>query len=64
MNVDNTDDQLYIHVYRVIERLGRGAFSSVFKAEHRTNKRLVAIKVEPEHATIKHESRILSYLGR
>lgn len=61
---DKADEQIYIHVYRVIERLGKGAFSSVFKAEHRTNGRLVAIKVEPEHATIKHESQILSYLGR
>ena len=57
-------NQLYIHVYRVIERLGKGCFSSVFKAEHRTNGRLVAIKVEPEHATIKHESRVLAHLRR
>lgn len=64
MNGDLSDHEIYIHVYRVIERLGKGAFSSVFKAEHRTNKRLVAIKVESAHATIKHESRILSYLDR
>lgn len=55
---------IYIHQYRVIERLGKGGFSTVFKAEHRTNRRTVAIKVEPEHISIKHESQILAYLRR
>lgn len=55
---------IYIHAYRVIERLGKGCFSTVFKAAHRTNGRIVAIKVEPRHTTIKHESQILAYLGR
>jgi len=59
-----TMSDTYIHVYRVIERLGKGCFSTVFKAAHRTNDRIVAIKVEPRHATIKHESQILAYLGR
>ena len=60
----STPTNTYIHTYRVIERLGKGCFSTVFKATHRTNGRIVAIKVEPRHTTIKHESQILAYLGR
>ncbi len=62
--VQTPQSDTYIHVYRVIERLGKGCFSTVFKAAHRTNNRIVAIKVEPQHTTIKHESQILAYLGR
>ena len=43
--------------------MGKGAFSTVFKAEHRISKKLVAIKVEKEATTLKHESKILAYLN-
>jgi serine/threonine protein kinase len=54
----------FIHNYKIIGKLGKGAFSTVFKAEHRISKKLVAIKVEKEATTLKHESKILAYLNR
>ena len=47
-----------------MDKLGKGAFSTVFKGEHRTTKKLVAIKVEKEATTLKHESKIIAYLNR
>jgi casein kinase 1 len=58
------DDQVFIHNYKLLGKLGKGAFSTVFKAEHRITKKLVAIKVEKEATTLKHESKILAYLNR
>jgi len=58
------DDQVFIHNYKLLGKLGKGAFSTVFKAEHRISKKLVAIKVEKEATTLKHESKILAYLNR
>jgi serine/threonine protein kinase len=57
-------NETYIHNYKLLEKLGKGAFSTVFKGEHRINKKLVAIKVEKEATTLKHESKILAYLNR
>jgi len=54
----------FIHNYKLMDKLGKGAFSTVFKAEHRISKKLVAIKVEKEATTLKHESKILAYLNR
>ena len=58
------NDPVYIHNYKLLEKLGKGAFSTVFKGEHRINKKLVAIKVEKQATTLKHESKILAYLNR
>jgi len=54
-------DEVFIHNYKLLEKLGKGAFSTVFKGEHRINKKLVAIKVA---TTLKHESKILAYMNR
>jgi serine/threonine protein kinase len=54
-------DEVFIHNYKLLEKLGKGAFSTVFKGEHRINKKLVAIKVS---SNLKHESKILAYLNR
>ena len=56
--------ETYIHNYKLLDKLGKGAFSTVFKGEHRTTKKLVAIKVEKEATTLKHESKIIAYLNR
>ena len=58
------DAEVFIHNYKLMGKLGKGAFSTVFKAEHRISKKLVAIKVEKEATTLKHESKILAYLNR
>jgi len=58
------DTEVYIHNYKLLGKLGKGAFSTVFKGEHRISKKLVAIKVEKEATTLKHESKILAYLNR
>jgi serine/threonine protein kinase len=58
------DNEVFIHNYKLLDKLGKGAFSTVFKAEHRISKKLVAIKVEKEATTLKHESKILAYLNR
>ncbi len=56
--------EVFIHNYKLMEKLGKGAFSTVFKAEHRISKKMVAIKIEKEATTLKHESKILAYLNR
>ncbi len=58
------EEEIYIHNYKILEKLGKGAFSTVFKGIHRINKKLVAIKIEKTATTLKHESKILSYLNR
>lgn len=54
-----------IHNYNVIEKLGQGAFSVVFKGKSVVTGKEVAIKVskDPEQR-LKHESKILAYLNR
>jgi len=52
--------------YKIIDRLGSGSFSQIYKGENIRTKELVAIKVEPlknETKMLKHESRIYQYLG-
>ena len=61
---DAGSSPIYIHNYELLNKLGKGAFSTVFKGVHRINKKLVAIKVEKSANTLKHESKILSYLNR
>lgn len=51
-----------IHNYKVIEQLGKGAFSTVFKGLHRIHQTPVALKVSSEKQT--HETKILAYLNR
>jgi serine/threonine protein kinase len=58
------DSGLVIHAYRVMERIGNGCFATVLKARHRSNGRVVALKIEPKHTSIRHESRVLSFLRR
>lgn len=53
---------VYIHNYKIIEKLGHGAFSTVFKGLHRINQKTVALKVSREKQT--HETKILAYLNR
>jgi len=53
---------MMIHNYKVIEQLGKGAFSTVFKGVHRIHKTQVALKVSTEKQT--HETKILAYLNR
>ena len=57
-----TTNEVYIHNYIIIEKLGKGAFSTVFKGVHRINQKVVAIKVSSEKQT--HEAKILAYLNR
>lgn len=57
-----TTEQIYIHNYRVMEKMGKGAFSTVFKGIHRVSKKTVALKVSREKQT--HETKILAYLNR
>jgi serine/threonine protein kinase len=54
-----------IHNYNVVEKLGQGAFSVVFKGKSVVTGKEVAIKVskDPEQR-LKHESKILAYLNR
>ena len=56
---------MIIHNYNLIEQLGQGAFSVVFKGKNIITSKEVAIKVskDPEQR-LKHESKILSYLNR
>ena len=52
--------------YRIIEKLGSGAYSHIYKGENIRTKELVAIKVEPlknETKMLKHESKIYKYLA-
>ena len=52
--------------YRIIEKLGSGSYSHIYKGENIRTKELVAIKVEPlknETKMLKHESRIYKYLA-
>lgn len=56
---------MLIHNYNVVEKLGQGAFSVVFKGKSVITNKEVAIKVskDPEQR-LKHESKILAYLNR
>ena len=54
--------ELYIHNYKVLSKLGKGAFSTVFKGIHRINENIVALKVSSEKQT--REAKILAYLNR
>ena len=66
----------HIHNYKIIDKLGQGAFSVVYKGQHVITNKLVAIKIlknvqtesKPtllsESASLKHECKILSYLNR
>ena len=62
-----TNDTVVIHKYKVIEKIGAGGFSSVYKAQHINNGKMVALKIVklPEYAkVICNESKIISYLNR
>jgi serine/threonine protein kinase len=62
-----TNDAIVIHKYEVIENIGAGGFSTVYKARHVNNNKLVAMKIIklPMYAkTIRNESKMLSYINR
>jgi len=51
--------------YRIIEKLGRGTFGSVYKGVNKKNNQLIAIKLEGFDSVarlLKHETTILNYL--
>jgi len=51
--------------YKIVERLGSGAFGSIYKGVNQRNKKEVAIKIESFDASIKllkHETTVLNYL--
>ena len=53
---------MFVHNYQVEDKIGSGAFSTVFKGKHRINNKTVALKVSTEKQT--HEAKILAYLNR
>jgi serine/threonine protein kinase len=53
---------MFVHNYQVEDKIGCGAFSTVFKGKHRFNMKAVAIKISTEKQT--HEAKILAYLNR
>jgi serine/threonine protein kinase len=56
-----------IHKYEIIEKIGAGGFSTVYKARHKITGKLIALKIVKvrEHSkTILNESKILSFLNR
>ena len=55
-------NEVYIHNYKIVEKMGKGAFSTVFKGVHRVNEKTVALKVSQEKQT--HEAKILAYMNR
>ena len=57
---------IVIHNYKILNKIGQGGFSSVYKAQHKKNDRIVALKIEKtkDSKSILHESKILSYLNR
>ena len=59
-------DAIVIHNYIILNKIGQGGFSSVYKAQHKKNNRIVALKIEKtkDSKSILHESKILSYLNR
>lgn len=61
-----SSDAIVIHNYKVLNKIGQGGFSSVYKAQHTKNHRIVALKIEKskDSKSILHESKILSYLNR
>ena len=62
-----TNDAIVIHKYEIVENIGAGGFSTVYKARHINNDKLVAmkiIKLTSYAKTILNESKILSYINR
>jgi len=52
--------------YELLEKIGQGAFSQIFKGRNIRTNELIAIKIEPKTATIKllqNETRIYKYLN-
>ena len=62
-----TTNAVKIHKYEVIQKIGAGGFSSVYKATHCVTNKIVALKIvkSAEHSKlILNESKIISYLNR
>jgi serine/threonine protein kinase len=58
------ESEVYIHNYKLLNKLGKGSFSTVFKGVHRINGKYVAIKIEKEPVSLKNEAKVISYLNR
>lgn len=62
-----TTNAVKIHKYEVIQKIGAGGFSSVYKAKHCITNKIVALKIvkSADHSKlILNESKIISYLNR
>ena len=52
--------------YELLEKIGQGAFSQIYRGRNVRTNELIAIKIEPKTATIKllqNETRIYKYLN-
>jgi serine/threonine protein kinase len=64
--VEYNMNELIGNKYRIIEKIGEGCFSSVYKAENIITKEMVAIKVEKKSSNmglLKNETKIYQYLN-
>lgn len=61
-----TSETIVIHKYEIIEKIGSGGFSTVYKARHKITGKMVALKIvklREYSKTILNESKILSFLN-
>ncbi len=61
-----TSKTVIIHKYEIIEKIGAGGFSTVYKAQHKITGKMVALKIvklREYSKTILNESKILSFLN-
>lgn len=60
-----TSNTIVIHNYKIIEKIGQGGFANVYKASHMLSNKTVAVKMVNKDTanSVKHESKILSYLN-
>jgi len=62
-----TTNTVIIHKYEIIEKIGAGGFSTVYKAKHKITDKMVALKIvklREYSKTILNESKILSFINR
>jgi casein kinase I family protein HRR25 len=61
-----TSNNVIIHKYEIVEKIGAGGFSTVYKAKHKITGKIVALKIvklREYSKTILNESKILSFLN-
>lgn len=55
---------LSIHNYKILEKINSGSFGEIYLGMNKRSQELVVIKTEIQnHSTIKHETKMLQYLG-